>query len=120
MPAQRVLIVEDELALRALLERFVQRAGYGTRTVASAEEALETLDNPADAFDCFLVDLSLPGLSGDELARRALERFPESRVIIMSGYPYDPLPLGPPSQVAFLQKPFLPKHLVELLRRLNP
>lgn len=120
MTPQRVLIVEDEPSLRSLLDRFVRRAGYQSDVAGSAEEALQLLENPGAGFDCLLVDLTLPALPGDELARQILQRFPESRIVLMSGYPYDPSALGPPERVEFLQKPFLPQRLADALGRLSP
>ena len=67
--------------------------------------------------DLLLTDVVMPGLSGQELARLARERWPDIRVIYMSGYSDDELEnlLG---DAAFLQKPFTPSELMAKVKEM--
>jgi CheY-like chemotaxis protein len=111
-----VLIVEDEPAVRTLLQRYLQRLGYYVECAVSAETAIEGLQ-AGRSFDIFLVDLTLPGLSGAELARRLLTEVPAARILLTSGHAFEPDEnVFPHHRVAFLRKPFPP---AELLRKLH-
>jgi CheY-like chemotaxis protein len=79
----RVLLVEDEGAVRELLSSALERNGFDVVTAGSAEEAL-TLASPA--FQILLSDISLPGMSGVQLARQLRRSLPSLRVLLMSGY----------------------------------
>ncbi len=80
-PPLRVLVVEDEQALRELLARQLGRRGFDVTAAGSAEEALA---GPADV-DVALCDLSLPGLSGIELLRRLRQRDPAPECVVLTG-----------------------------------
>jgi PAS domain S-box-containing protein len=103
---ERVLIVEDEATARDTLAEIVTVLGYEVVAVGSGEEA--GLLPPEPRFKVLLTDLMLPGIAGADLARGLLERWPELKVILMSGYTEDEamrrgISAGP---VHFLQKPF--------------
>ncbi len=120
MGTRRVLIVDDEPQLADILRLFLDHLGYEASVSGSADGAwLEVEADPA-AHDLVVIDMSLPGMRGDELARRVLERAPRTRVIITSGYPTDvrALEAMAPGRVAFLHKPFTPEMLEAALRRL--
>jgi signal transduction histidine kinase/CheY-like chemotaxis protein len=79
-----VLIVDDAAAVRRVLRRILESAGFGVIDAADAEAALELLrDGPVDVV---LTDLQMPGRSGVELARLVVHDFPRSKVIAMSGF----------------------------------
>ncbi len=103
---ERILIVEDEDGAREGLREILTNLGYQAVAVASGEEAGRLPTDPP--FDLLLTDLMLPGIAGPELAVGLHERWPELRVILMSGYTEDEavrqgIRAG---QVRFLQKPF--------------
>jgi CheY-like chemotaxis protein len=75
----RVLLVEDSRVTLEMLRRLLEDGGFDVTGVSSAEEALDHLG--AEAFDCLVTDIEMPGLSGIELTRRL--RSSES----MSGMP---------------------------------
>jgi DNA-binding NtrC family response regulator len=77
----KILVVEDEVPLRELLERQLTRRGYEVTAVGSAEEALERADDP----DVALCDISLPGMSGIDLVRLLKERLPATQSIVLTG-----------------------------------
>ncbi len=117
-----VLVVEDEEALRRLAVRVLERAGFGVRVAATAEEALAIFGGSGQIPDVLISDIVLPGFNGIELARRLRERHPGLKVLLVSGY-------GDRREVriaeseatpatAYLAKPFTSAAVVEAVRRL--
>ncbi len=103
---ERVLVVEDEEGARRGLVEILRMLSYDVVAVASGEEAGLLPREPG--FDVLLTDLMLPGIAGSELARGLLERWPELKVILMSGYTEDEAVRRGAfaGRVRFLQKPF--------------
>jgi PAS domain S-box-containing protein len=111
---QTILLVEDDDALRALLERILQRSGY---RVASAGTAADALAHAAEnAPDLLLTDFVLPDMNGPELAD-ALH--PKLRAIYMSGYAESILAARGtlPAGATLLQKPVTAPHLLSVIAR---
>jgi CheY-like chemotaxis protein len=118
---ESVLIAEDDEAVRRVAERILETAGYRISSCPGGAEALELLDDPANRFDMLLADVVMPGMRGDDLARRAVAMRPGLHVLFMSGYSDDEPPddLGPTAgRVAFIEKPFAAGALLERLRDL--
>ncbi|MGP8434895.1 response regulator [Paraburkholderia fungorum] len=80
----RLLLVEDDADSRDALNDLLGALGFDCTAVASAEEALPLV--PTQHFDVLLTDLTLPGMSGDNLARAVLGQQPDIRVLLVSGY----------------------------------
>ena len=80
--------------------------GYVVTAVCSGEEAGRLA--PEKPFDVLLTDLMLPGITGGELATGLQARWPDLRVVLMSGYTEDEAVVlaSRTSVVRFLQKPF--------------
>ena len=81
---RRVLIVEDNQNLLAIICELLVASGHFPFGVASAEEALVLLKS--ENFDVLLTDVRLPGISGIDLALKVNQRFPAVKIIIASGY----------------------------------
>ena len=114
--SERVLVVEDEAGAREGLVDLLTMLGYEVAAVGSAEEARRLPLEPA--FDVLLSDLLLPDVSGAELARGFLERWPRLKVILMSGYTEDEAVrrgVGA-GTLRFLQKPFDMRTLAREIR----
>ncbi len=110
----RILLVDDEVPLLALLKKYLERLGYEVEACLTPTLALSAFeDNPAN-FDLVLTDLTLPDMKGDEMIERMRGTAPTLRAIITSGYPYHPKE----RLTGFLQKPFLPKMLAEEIERI--
>jgi CheY-like chemotaxis protein len=111
---ETVLVVEDDAAIRALVQRALSRAGYHVAVAATADEALEAV---ATAPDLLLSDVILPGANGWELALELQRRFRSLRVLFTSGYAAQPTgaPLVP-GDAPFLAKPFAPDELLRKVR----
>ena len=89
---ETVLVVEDEPALRGLVERALGGAGYTTIIFASAQDALTALRDENTPVDMLLTDVMLPGpIQGHDLARTILASRPYLPVLFVSGYSRDAL-----------------------------
>jgi DNA-binding response OmpR family regulator len=80
-----VLIVDDEKVISITLGQIFRGKGYEARTAYSAEEAMPILDGWAP--DLAVLDVSLPGMNGVDLAIRVKALHPECRVLLISGKP---------------------------------
>ena len=103
---ERVLLVEDEEHARTAFQRMLDRLGYHVVAVGGAEEAGLLPEVPV--FDLLLSDLVLPTVSGDELARVLTDRWPDIKVLLMSGYTDDETVRRgiEDHTINFLRKPF--------------
>lgn len=79
----RILVVDDEDAIRRTLAVLLERRGYTVAAAANAEEALAWLVQRA--FDLVLVDLQLPGMNGLELARIVEGQQPSAKIVVLTG-----------------------------------
>ena len=109
-----VLVAEDEESVRMLVDTVLTTAGFRVLLASSGVEAAEmlaTLDTP---IDLLITDIIMPGMIGPDLARLALERFPQARVLYITGYAtHSAVPAGfLQADDALLQKPFLPEQLL--------
>jgi signal transduction histidine kinase len=80
----RILLVEDDDAVRSALAHRLQRLGFAVTTAASGADALQMVEQRT--FDLVLTDSVMPGISGPELIEHLQESRPELRIILMSGY----------------------------------
>jgi CheY-like chemotaxis protein len=80
----RILVVEDNLDAQYLVCEMLKAFGHETDGVAHPDDALARL--AAQRYDVLFSDVSLPGMSGVDLARQALQKFPALKVIFASGY----------------------------------
>jgi len=115
-----VLLVEDEPALRNLVQIILAEAGYHVIAAATANEALALGTAPGVQIDLLLTDVVMPGMSGPQLATELLRRRSEIQVLYMSGYIGDALSEHglDEAQAALIHKPFKPDHLLKLIRDL--
>jgi CheY-like chemotaxis protein len=67
----RLLLVEDEEAVASLVSALLRRQGHEITLASNGLDGWERLSATPDAFDGVIMDLNMPGLSGQELARRA-------------------------------------------------
>jgi two-component system cell cycle sensor histidine kinase/response regulator CckA len=116
--AETILLVEDEPPVRMLTHRLLQRLGYRVLVAADGEEALSLSAAHPDGIDLLLTDMTMPRISGRELATRLAEARPGLRIVFMSGYTEEGLPPGNigTSPTPFVQKPFTLSVLAKTLR----
>ncbi len=82
-----ILLVDDDEHIRALVSDFLTMLDYKIMSASSAELALQLLTESSQQIDLLLTDLTLPGMSGRELAERVRVRTPSIPVLLMSGLP---------------------------------
>jgi PAS domain S-box-containing protein len=83
---ERILFVDDELALVDLGKKILERLGYHVTTRTSSIEALELFIEQPEKFDLVITDMTMPNMTGDELAGRFMEVRPDIAVILCTGY----------------------------------
>jgi PAS domain S-box-containing protein len=117
--SQLILLVEDEDLLRDLCRINLESAGYSVIEASSGEEALHLLARKDQRVDLLLTDVMLPGLSGPEIARRALESHMLDHVLYISGIaqPKELEAAGCPTPLQFLAKPYTAEQLRQAVRR---
>lgn len=113
MEGPRILVVEDEDALRGLFERFLNASGFAVQCARDGATALAAIEGDG-AFAAAVVDITLPDMNGEELAGKLAQRVPGLKVLFVSGRPVKIAGEGQ----GFLQKPFRPAELADGLRRL--
>ncbi len=109
----RILYVEDNPELRETIGLLMEGDGQTVTSCATAEEALEL--DAAQNFDLLVSDVSLPGLSGTDLARKLLAEDPLRWVVLCSGYELGGYPGAWGPNVRTLLKPFELEELESLL-----
>jgi PAS domain S-box-containing protein len=115
---ETVLLVEDEPTLRALTARILRDLGYQVLEASHGAQALELALAQTRPLHLLLTDIVMPGMRGNLLAERLVDRLPSLKVLFMSGYAGNALDvqewLG--TRAAFLQKPFSLDILARKLR----
>ena len=81
----RVLIVDDEPEVVSTLKHFLSAKGYEVIGVLDGREALNILEK--EKMDVILLDIMMPGLKGTKAAQIIKEKYPEVKIIIVTGYP---------------------------------
>jgi CheY-like chemotaxis protein len=81
----RILIVDDEVNIRIFADRALRSAGYQTRMASNGAEALR-VSEAEGPFDLLLTDVSMPGMFGNELARRVRVSHPDHPVLYLTGF----------------------------------
>lgn len=120
MAGTRILLVEDEPPLLDLIEKYLRRLGFEVETHLKSREALRSFEAAPDRFGLVIADLGMPEVPGDKMLARMLEIRPDLRILVCSGSPFfiENMPDALQRQVAFLQKPFMPKMLADAVREL--
>jgi len=114
----RVLVVDDEDAVRSVLVRALALWGYEVDAAHDGETALAHLSRSPDEYACVLLDLTMPGIGGEATYRELKQINANVPVVLMSGYApeasIENLTEHPPA--GFLQKPFDLATLREVVR----
>ncbi|MER0238695.1 response regulator [Fulvimarina sp. MAC8] len=81
-----ILIAEDEQAVRHLVARALRMDGHDVSEAEDGEEALDLLDEAGGRFDLILSDIRMPAMTGIELAHEAAQKWPNIKILLMTGY----------------------------------
>lgn len=82
----RILIADDEEAMRGLVARALQMDGHATVVAQDGAEALEILTLEAGRFDLLLTDIKMPLMDGIALALASAREFPDLTILLMTGF----------------------------------
>ena len=112
----RILVIDDDLAVRDSMARTLRGAGYTVDTAESGEDGVAAAKG--NAFDVILSDMRMPGISGIEVLKRLREQRVDSAFIVMTGFgtvdtAVEAMKLG---AVDFVQKPFFRDELLMRVR----
>ena len=112
----RVLLIEDDDAIRELLAEDLAGNGFEVSGLAFAEDALVLLGS-GEAVDVLVIDINLgDGLTGMDLAEVARGRHPDVELVFISGHAIDRQGRSPHPHEHLLLKPFRPSELARLIR----
>lgn len=111
---KRIMIVEDETAIREFEAINLKRAGYTVIEAGSGEEALEIYDSDSEGFDIALLDISMPGMDGFALCKELRRRSASLGIIMLTARAQEMdkvsgLMLGADD---YITKPFSPSELL--------
>jgi CheY-like chemotaxis protein len=83
---EHILFVDDEAPLVNLGRQLLERLGYKVTVCTNSLEALSIFSQTPDAFDLVITDMTMPHMTGDEMARRMLTIRPQIPIIVCTGY----------------------------------
>ncbi|MDD2711025.1 MAG: response regulator [Verrucomicrobiae bacterium] len=121
-----ILIIDDEENVREVVSLMAERLGYHTIMASGGAEAIELLRNPKTEVDLVLLDLTMPGMNGEQTLAEICSLRPGLKVMFISGQDENP---PPPSHAGaslagFVRKPFnitgLRDKLAEVLKKSQP
>jgi len=111
-----ILLVEDEDAVRIFSSRALSNKGYNIVDVASGNAALKALEEKNFKPDLLITDVMMPEMDGTTLAKIVAEKYPEIKIIFISGYAEDRFKEHVGGNAYFLPKPFSLKQLAERVK----
>lgn len=115
---ETVLVVDDDPLALNLIESMLAPLGYKVLLASSGEEALQVAERRDEKIDLLLTDMILTGITGLDLVRQFLNRYPKTKVMFISGYmcpaiAHQDVAL---SEKAFVLKPFTTNTLARKMR----
>lgn len=114
---ETILIVEDEVHVRAVIRRALQKYGYNLHEARNGMEALEIIERFGPSIDLIITDLVMPKMGGKELAAQLQTGASTTPIIFMSGYTEDSEFRGDVvAGASYIEKPFTPSALAEKVR----
>jgi CheY-like chemotaxis protein len=113
-----ILLVEDDDQVRGFVQALLAGEGYRILEARTGGEGLRVAENAGTGLDLLLSDMLLPELSGYDLAVQLREKYPDLKVILMTGYVEGEIVQKCISELnaTFLDKPFQPAVLRKLIR----
>ena len=113
-----LLVIDDDAAVCELAVDILSRIGLDVVTTADGHEGVEIFAERSDEIRLVLLDRTMPTMSGLETYRRLCQIRPDVRVVLVSGYSEEraAAELADTGLAGFMQKPFLPETLVEVVR----
>jgi two-component system cell cycle sensor histidine kinase/response regulator CckA len=107
----KILLVEDEDAVRTFSARALSNKGYQVMDASGGVTALKILDEKKFTPEILITDVMMPEMDGTTLAKQVKEKYPQIKIIFISGYAEDRFKEHLGADVYFLPKPFTLKQL---------
>ncbi len=117
---ERILVVDDEAPIVRLVSLMLERLGYDVASRTSSIDALEAFRANPDGFDLVITDMTMPNMTGDQLARELLAIKPDIPIVICTGFS-DRVDKNMAESIGikgFLMKPVVKSELAETIRLL--
>ena len=86
MGNEHILLVDDEEPIVQMEKTILERLGYHVTSRTASIEALEVFKAKADTFDLVITDMTMPNMTGDQLAKELLAVNPDIPIIILTGF----------------------------------
>jgi len=113
-----ILVVDDEEAIRRMMEKMLGNSGFTVLKASSAVEALTVCEKSGGDVQLVVTDVSMPGMDGFELAQQISQRWPGIRILFMSGCANDLSVVRQLYEQPLLPKPFTRDALAAKVREL--
>jgi nitrogen-specific signal transduction histidine kinase/CheY-like chemotaxis protein len=115
-----ILLVEDDEAIRRMIQVFLEQKGYTVLEACDGLSALEAAQAHRGAIDLLMSDVVMPGMSGPQLALELRRHQPDLKLLFMSGFARDPKDFEQidPASLYFLKKPFRISAAAETIGRI--
>jgi len=119
MDNERILIVDDETELVESSIRLLNRMGYHVIGETEPDNAIEILRNSQENFDLVITDLTMPTMTGIQLAQKIKDIKPDIPIILLSGFNYEAYTKDIDGSLIadFITKPIHKDDLVQVIRR---
>ena len=117
--SERILLVDDEAPVAGMVDKMLQRLGYAVTTRTSSTEALEAFKADPNRFDLVVTDMTMPGMTGDQLTIAIKRIRPDMPVILCTGFS-NRINESRAAQIGiqgFVLKPILRQDIAETIRR---
>ena len=120
IPNKTILIVEDQADVRELITQVLKQNGYNIIEASDGEDALEKCKKYKKDIHLLITDVIMPNMNGLELREQIVVRYPEIKVIFMSGYADNVIAEMGILDIdeIFIEKPFLPSDLMSKIREI--
>jgi PAS domain S-box-containing protein len=118
MGHENILLVDDEPAVVRLEQQMLERLGYKISSHTSSLDAVEVFRSNPDAFDIIITDMTMPNMTGDQLAKEILSIKPDMPIIICTGFSerINKEQAGIIGIKGFLMKPIIKSDMAQMVR----
>ena len=116
---RKILIIDDEESIRALLDEYLEIVGFEVRTAASGFEGLDAMKK--DDFGLVICDVSMPGMDGFQVFEKVLQSKPDQNFLFITGYNIENSKKHlKEKSLGLLRKPFQLDDLFTIIETLYP
>jgi signal transduction histidine kinase len=117
--SERILVVDDEPAVVKVASRMLEALGYQVETSTDPKEAKKRITEQPDQFDLVIIDMMMPKITGDVLARSLLRIRADLPILLLTGFdePMNDQKIREIGLRAIIRKPFLKRTLAETIRQ---